>query len=219
MLVAARDSGIKRFVYAASSSTYGDSKKLPKVEEVIGKPLSPYAITKYVNELYADVFSKTYGMETIGLRYFNVFGRRQDPHGAYAAVIPKFVIALMQHKAPTINGDGSFSRDFTYIDNVVEANIKALISTNPAAVNTVYNVAYGERTNLNELFEMLRENLSSFDAEIGQIEAIYGPERQGDVPHSLALVDKAKSLLGYNPEFDMKSGLRLAVNWYWNNLK
>ena len=219
MLVAARDAGVKRFVYAASSSTYGDSKNLPKVEDVIGKPLSPYAITKYVNELYADVFGKTYGMETIGLRYFNVFGRRQDPHGAYAAVIPKFVIALMRHEAPVINGDGSFSRDFTYIDNVVEANIKAMATENPAAVNTVYNVAYGERTDLNALFEMLREFLSTFDPAIGDINPADGPERIGDVPHSLASIDKARKLLGYNPVFDMKTGLREAVNWYWENLK
>lgn len=219
MLVAARDAGIERFVYAASSSTYGDSKSLPKVEDVIGKPLSPYAITKYVNELYADVFGKTYGFETIGLRYFNVFGRRQDPHGAYAAVIPKFVIALMRHEAPVINGDGSFSRDFTYIDNVVEANIKALAAKNPKAVNTVYNVAYGERTNLNELFEMLRENLSAFDPAIAGIEPVYGPERMGDVPHSLASIEKAQQLLEYNPAYDMKKGLKQAVSWYWKNLK
>lgn len=219
MLVAARDSGVKRFVYAASSSTYGDSKSLPKVEDVIGKPLSPYAITKYVNELYADVFGKTYGLETIGLRYFNVFGRRQDPHGAYAAVIPKFVISLMRHEAPVINGDGSFSRDFTYIDNVVEANIKALAAENPAATNTVYNVAFGERTDLNALFGMLREYLSAFDAEIANIEPVYGPERTGDVPHSLASIDKARKLLEYNPSYDMKTGLKQAVSWYWENLK
>ena len=219
MLIASRDAQVKRFIYAASSSTYGDSKSMPKVEDVIGKPLSPYAITKYVNELYAEVFSKTYGIETIGLRYFNVFGRRQDPYGAYAAVIPKFVIALMRHEAPVINGDGSFSRDFTYIDNVVEANIRAMATDNPAAINTVYNVAFGERTNLNELFGMLREYLSAFDPAIAEIQAVYGPERKGDVPHSLASIEKAKSLLGYNPAFDMKTGLRQAVNWYWENLK
>ena len=219
MLVASRDARVKRFIYAASSSTYGDSKNMPKVEDVIGKPLSPYAITKYVNELYAEVFSKTYGIETIGLRYFNVFGRRQDPYGAYAAVIPKFVIALMRHEAPVINGDGSFSRDFTYIDNVVEANIRAMATDNTAAINTVYNVAFGERTNLNELFGMLREYLCGFDPAIAEIQAVYGPERKGDVPHSLASIEKAKSLLGYNPAFDMKTGLRQAVNWYWENLK
>jgi len=151
MLVACRDAQVKRFIYAASSSTYGDSKALPKVEDKIGKPLSPYAITKYVNELYADVFGKTYGIETIGLRYFNVFGRHQDPNGAYAAVIPKFVLAFMNHESPTINGDGTYSRDFTYIDNVIEANVRAILATKPEAINSVYNVAFGERTTLNEL--------------------------------------------------------------------
>ena len=164
MLVAARDAKVKRFVYAASSSTYGDSESLPKVEDKIGKPLYPYAITKYVNELYADIFSKTYGLQTIGLRYFNVFGRKQDPNGAYAAVIPKFVMHLMQHESPVINGDGSFSRDFTYIDNVIEMNVRALTSTNEEAVNTVYNVAFGERTDLNELVGLLKEFLGEFDA-------------------------------------------------------
>ena len=219
MLVAARDAKAKRFVYAASSSTYGDSVALPKVEDKIGKPLSPYAITKYVNELYADVFSKTYGIETIGLRYFNVFGRHQDPNGAYAAVIPKFVLQLISHDAPKINGDGNFSRDFTYIDNVVEANIRSITTTNPEAVNTVYNVAYGERTTLNELFDLLREYLSEFDQKISGISPIYGPERAGDVPHSLASIDKARTLLGYDPKFDMKKGLKEAVSWYWENLE
>lgn len=219
MLIAARDKNIKRFVYAASSSTYGDSKSMPKVEDVIGKPLSPYAITKYVNELYADVFSKTYGIETIGLRYFNVFGRQQDPNGAYAAVIPKFVLQLIDHESPIINGDGSFSRDFTYIDNVIEANIRAIATKNADAVNTVYNVAYGERTDLNELVALLKENLSVFDEKISSIEIIHGPTRMGDVPHSLASIEKAKTLLGYNPQYDMKKGLKEAVSWYWNNLK
>ncbi|MBM1106776.1 SDR family oxidoreductase [Aurantibacter crassamenti] len=219
MLVAARDAKVKRFVYAASSSTYGDSKSMPKVEEVIGKPLSPYAITKYVNELYADIFSKTYGLETIGLRYFNVFGRRQDPNGAYAAVIPKFVIQLMQHESPTINGDGSFSRDFTYIDNVIQMNIRALLTENKNAISAIYNVAYGERTDLRELVDLLKVYLSEFDPKIGAIETIYGPERQGDVPHSLASIEKAKNLLGYQPKFDIKKGLKEAVKWYWNNLK
>lgn len=219
MLVAARDAKVKRFVYAASSSTYGDSESLPKVEDKIGKPLSPYAITKYVNELYADIFSKTYGLQTIGLRYFNVFGRKQDPNGAYAAVIPKFVMHLMQHESPVINGDGSFSRDFTYIDNVIEMNVRALTSTNKEAVNTVYNVAFGERTDLNELVGLLKEFLGEFDAQIKQIEPKYGPNRQGDVPHSLASIEKAKTLLNYNPKYDMRSGLKEAVNWYWNNLK
>ncbi len=219
MLVAARDAGVKRFVYAASSSTYGDSKSLPKVEEHIGKPLSPYAITKYVNELYADIFGKTYGLETIGLRYFNVFGRKQDPNGAYAAVIPKFVMQLMKYESPVVNGDGSFSRDFTYIDNVIQMNIRAIVTDNKEAVNTVYNVAYGERTDLNDLVALLKENLGVFDAKILDVETLYGPTRQGDVPHSLAAIDKAKKLLGYDPEFGIQEGLREAVNWYWENLR
>ena len=219
MLVAARDAKVKRFVYAASSSTYGDSIILPKVEDVIGKPLSPYAITKYVNELYADVFSKTYGIECIGLRYFNVFGRRQDPNGAYAAVIPKFVIQLMNHESPLINGDGEYSRDFTYIDNVIQVNLLALATENIQATNTVYNVAYGERTTLNQLAAYLKEYLSVHDPSIADIEIIHGPNRVGDIPHSLASVDKAKQLLGYNPQYSMKQGLKEAVEWYWKNLR
>jgi UDP-N-acetylglucosamine 4-epimerase len=219
MLVAARDAKVKRFIYAASSSTYGDSKNMPKVEDIIGKPLSPYAITKYVNELYADVFSKTYGMETIGLRYFNVFGRKQDPNGAYAAVIPKFVMQLMQHESPIINGDGTYSRDFTYIDNVIQMNVRALVTENQDALNTVYNVAFGERTDLNELTQLLKEYLSAYDGKIAGIENTYGPTRAGDVPHSLASIDKAKQLLGYNPQYDIKTGLKEAVEWYWENLK
>jgi UDP-N-acetylglucosamine 4-epimerase len=219
MLIAARDARVKRFVYAASSSTYGDSQNLPKVEEVIGKPLSPYAVTKYVNELYAEVFSKTYGLETIGLRYFNVFGRSQDPDGAYAAVIPKFVRQLMLHQSPVINGDGSYSRDFTYIDNVVQMNILALDTSNEQALNTVYNVAYGERTNLRELVTLLKEYLSFYDPEIKNVEIHYGPNRIGDVPHSLASIEKAKTMLGYSPKFNFKDGLKVAVDWYWNNLK
>jgi len=219
MLVAARDAKVKRFVYAASSSTYGDSKSMPKVEDVIGRPLSPYAITKFVNELYADVFAKTYGLETIGLRYFNVFGRHQDPNGAYAAVIPKFVIQLINHESPTINGNGSFSRDFTYIDNVIEANLRSIIVENSKAINTVYNVAFGERTTLTELIGLLREYLSKFDPAIKDIQVNYGPERRGDVPHSLASIEKAKTLLGYEPEFDIQKGLKEAVTWYWKNLE
>ncbi len=219
MLVAARDAKVKRFVYAASSSTYGDSETMPKIEDVIGKPLSPYAITKYVNELYAEIFSRTYHMETIGLRYFNVFGRKQDPNGAYAAVIPKFVIQLMKHQSPTINGDGSYSRDFTYIDNVIEMNIRALLTTNEDAVNTIYNVAYGERTTLNELVSLLKKYLSEYDSGIENIEVNYGPNRQGDVPHSLASVEKAKTRLGYAPKYDITKGLKEAVDWYWKNLK
>ena len=219
MLVAARDSGVRRFIYAASSSTYGDSTALPKVEDVVGKPLSPYAVTKYVNELYADVFAKTYGMETIGLRYFNVFGRRQNPNGAYAAVIPKFVIQLMNHESPVINGTGDFSRDFTYIDNVVQMNEKAMLTENSEAVNQVYNTAVGDRTTLNSLVEYLKEFLSEFDGEIKNIEVVHGPNRAGDIPHSLASVEKAKELLGYEPTHDIRTGLKEAVGWYWENLR
>ena len=219
MLVASRDEGIKRFVYAASSSTYGDSKALPKVEDKIGKPLSPYAITKYVNELYADVFAKTYGIECIGLRYFNVFGRRQDPNGAYAAVIPLFVKKFITHESPVINGDGEYSRDFTYVDNVVQMNLRALTTTNPEAVNQVYNTAFGERTTLNQLVEYLKEYLSAYDKEIANVEVLHGPNRAGDIPHSLANVDKAKTLLAYNPKFSMRQGLKEACDWYWENLR
>lgn len=218
MLVVARDAKVKRFVYAASSSTYGDSESLPKIENVIGKPLSPYAITKYVNELYAEIFSKTYGLETIGLRYFNVFGRKQDPNGAYAAVIPKFVMQLMKHQSPVINGDGNYSRDFTYIDNVIQMNELAIETTNPNAVNTIYNTAYGDRNTLNDLIVYLKQFLSEYDAEIANVKIEYGPNRIGDIPHSLASIDKAKELLGYEPKFSMKDGLKEAVNWYWNNL-
>ncbi len=218
MLVASRDAGVKRFVYAASSSTYGDSQGLPKVEDVIGKPLSPYAITKYVNELYADIFSKTYGLETIGLRYFNVFGRKQDPKGAYAAVIPKFVMQFKNYESPVINGDGNYSRDFTYIDNVVQMNALALETTNPEAINTVYNTAFGDRTTLTQLVGYLKEYLSELDPKIADINVIHGPNRAGDIPHSLASIDKAKKLLGYDPQFSITKGLREAVQWYWKNL-
>ena len=218
MLVAARDAGVRRFVFAASSSTYGDSTFLPKVEEVIGRPLSPYAVTKYVNELYADVFARTYGMEYIGLRYFNVFGRRQDPFGAYAAVIPLFVKKLMAHESPTINGDGEYSRDFTYIDNVIQMNMRALATTCPEAVNQIYNTAFGERTTLNQLVDFLKEALAAYDPAIALIEPVYGPNRAGDIPHSLACVDKARRLLGYATEFSMKDGLKEAVKWYWEHI-
>ncbi len=219
MLVAARDAEVKRFIYAASSSTYGDNLSLPKVEEVIGRPLSPYAITKYVNELYADVFSRMYGMECIGLRYFNVFGRRQDPNGTYAAVIPLFVKKLMNHEPPMINGDGEYSRDFTYIDNVIQMNLLAMATTNPEAINTVYNTAYGERTTLNQLVQYLKEYLSEFDPSIARIETMHGPNRSGDIPHSLANIDKARKLLGYNPRYSMKQGLKEAVQWYWERFR
>lgn len=218
MLVASRDVGVRRFIFAASSSTYGDSKELPKKEEVIGRPLSPYAVTKYVNELYADVFAKTYGLEYIGLRYFNVFGRRQDPFGAYAAVIPLFVKKLMKHESPVINGDGEYSRDFTYIDNVVQMNRLAMMTENPLAVNQVYNTAYGERTSLNQLVEYLKEFLSEFDSRIADVEILHGPNRVGDIPHSLACIDKARELLGYDPHYSMRDGLREAVKWYWENV-
>lgn len=218
MLIAARDAGVKRFMYAASSSTYGDSQSLPKVEDVIGRPLSPYAVTKYVNELYADVFARTYGMECIGLRYFNVFGRRQDPFGAYAAVIPLFVKKLMAHESPVINGDGEYSRDFTYIDNVIQMNMLAMTTTNPDAVNQVYNTAFGERTTLNQLVNYLKEYLSEFDPKIADVEILHGPNRQGDIPHSLACIDKARKLLGYIPEYSMRDGLKEAVKWYWHNI-
>jgi UDP-N-acetylglucosamine 4-epimerase len=219
MLTASRDAGIKRFVYAASSSTYGDSESLPKVEDVIGKPLSPYAVTKYVNELYADVFSRTYGIETIGLRYFNVYGRRQDPNGAYAAVIPKFVLQLIGHESPIINGDGNYSRDFTYIDNVIQMNELAMLTQNPEAINTVYNTAFGDRNTLNDLMNYLKLYLSEFDNKIKDIEVIHGPNRVGDIPHSLASINKAKQLLGYNPKYSFQDGLKEAVKWYWENLK
>lgn len=219
MLVASRDAKVKRFIYAASSSTYGDSEGLPKVEEVIGKPLSPYAITKYVNELYAEIFSKTYGLETIGLRYFNVFGRKQDPQGAYAAVIPKFVKQLMELESPLINGDGNFSRDFTYIDNVIQMNALAIATNNPEAVNTVYNTAYGDRNTLNDLVGYLKKYLSEYDPKIASVEVMYGPNRAGDIPHSLASIDKAKKMLEYDPKYSLQEGLKEAVGWYWNNLK
>ena len=214
MLVAARDAKAKRFIYAASSSTYGDSESLPKVEEIIGKPLSPYAVTKYVNELYADVFSKTYGIECIGLRYFNVFGRRQDPDGAYAAVIPLFIKKLIRHESPVINGDGEYSRDFTYIKNVIQMNLLAMNTQNPEAVNTVYNTAFGERTTLNQLAAYLKEYLSEYDPEIANVEILHGSNRLGDIPHSLASIEKAKRLLNYNPQYSLKQGLKEAIHWY-----
>ena len=219
MLSASRDAGVKRFVYAASSSTYGDSESLPKIEDVIGKPLSPYAVTKYVNELYADVFSRTYGIETIGLRYFNVYGRRQDPNGAYAAVIPKFVLQLIGHESPVINGDGNYSRDFTYIDNVIQMNELAMLTQNPEAINTVYNTAFGNRNTLKDLVNYLKLYLSEFDEKINDVAVIHGPNRVGDIPHSLASIEKAKQLLGYHPKYSFQDGLKEAVKWYWENLK
>ena len=219
MITVARDAKVKRFIYAASSSTYGDSQGLPKVEDVIGKPLSPYAITKYVNELYAEIFSKTYGIETIGLRYFNVFGRKQDPKGAYAAVIPLFVKQFMNYESPVINGDGNYSRDFTYIDNVIQMNELAMLTENSQALNTVYNTAFGDRTTLKQLVQLLKVNLAQFDPKIAEVEVLHGPNRAGDIPHSLASIEKAKNNLGYNPQFSIGQGIKEAVSWYFHNLK
>jgi UDP-N-acetylglucosamine 4-epimerase len=218
MLVAAKDNKVKRFVYAASSSTYGDSVNLPKVEDVIGKPLSPYAITKYVNELYADNFKLIYNLDTVGLRYFNVYGRKQDPNGAYAAVIPLFVKQLMRHESPVINGDGSYSRDFTYIDNVIQINVLAITTQNKEALNQVYNTAVGDRTTLVELVNYLKEYLAEYDPKIADRETKHGPNRIGDIPHSLASIEKAKRLLGYQPSHTIAKGLKEAVKWYWGNL-
>ena len=218
ILFAAKEAGVKRFIYAASSSTYGDHPDLPKVEEKIGAPLSPYAITKYVNELFASNFSKSYGINVIGLRYFNVFGRRQDPDGAYAAVIPRFLKMLMKHEIPLINGDGSISRDFTYIDNVIQANHLAAITENKEAVDQVFNVAHGERTTLNQLFFCLREFAGKYDSHILTIEPEYGPDRAGDIQHSLASIEKARNLLGYAPAFNVNQGMEEYVKWFRKNL-
>lgn len=218
MLFASKEAGVRRFIYAASSSTYGDHPDLPKVEENIGKPLSPYGITKYVNELFADNFASTYGIDVIGLRYFNVFGKRQDPYGTYAAVIPLFVKKLMKHEAPVINGNGLNSRDFTYIDNVVQVNHLASLVTNKAALNQVYNVAHGERTNLNELYDMIKSIIGKYDKEVLYIKPVHGPERAGDIPHSQASVAKAQRLLGYKPSHTVKEGIMEAIKWYRDNL-
>ena len=219
VLIAARDAGVKRVVYASSSSVYGDSETLPKTEETIGRPLSPYAVTKYANELYADVFSKVYGLECIGLRYFNVFGKRQDPDGPYAAVIPLFIKQLIRHESPIVNGDGQYSRDFTYVKNAIQMNLLALATQNPEAVNTVYNTAFGDRTTLNQLAQHLKECLSEYDPEIANIEILHGPARPGDIPHSLASVEKAKRLLRYNPQYSLQQGLKEAIHWYYKELK
>ena len=243
MLIASKDENIKRFIYAASSSTYGDSKELPKMEERIGRPLSPYAITKVVNEYFAKVYSELYGLETIGLRYFNVFGKNQDPNGAYAAVIPLWVKKLINHEQPVINGDGNYSRDFTYIENVIQANEKATLIPkeellknlksyynnleteekisieSPKVVMDVFNVAYGGNTTLFELFDALKINLSKFDRNIAKLKPIIGPKRQGDIPHSHASINKAKICLGYQPIFDARQGFEQACEWYWINLK
>ncbi len=218
MLFAAKECGVKRFVYATSSSVYGSSKKLPKVEEEIGTPLSPYAITKYANELFAANFTDIYGIDVVGLRYFNVFGRRQDPEGQYAAVIPKFLMLLKQHKSPVINGDGSFSRDFTYIDNVLLANHLAGITNNEKALNRIYNIACGNTATLNWLFEMLRTFAGKFDKAVLDINPEYGPVREGDIPHSHASIEKASELLGYKPITGVEEGLEATVDWFWNRL-
>jgi UDP-N-acetylglucosamine/UDP-N-acetylgalactosamine 4-epimerase len=212
MLVAARDQQVKRIVYAASSSTYGDSQNLPKVEHIIGNPLSPYAVTKYVNELYANVFAKTYQMEIIGLRYFNVFGPRQSPQGAYAAVIPLFMDAILKGNPPTINGDGETTRDFTFVENVVQINLLAALTENPEAINQVYNVAVGDRTSLNQMYHILREAVGS------DLQPIYGPFRQGDIRDSLADISKAQSLLNYNPQIRIKQGLEITLEWFRENI-
>ena len=219
MLVSSKSQKVKRFIYAASSSTYGDSKDLPKTEDIIGKPLSPYAITKYLNELYAQNFSSVYGIETVGLRYFNVYGRKQTPEGAYAAVIPKFIKRLINYESPEINGDGSFSRDFTYIDNVIQMNLLAMTTVNKKAINQIFNTACGQRTNLNELVKILKKYLSKYDKKISKIKPIYGPNREGDIPHSLASIDKAKKLLGYKPTHDIQLGIKESIDWYFKNLK
>ncbi len=217
MLVAARDAGVLRFVYAASSSTYGDHPGLPKVEEVIGKPLSPYAVTKYVNELYADVFARCYGIESIGLRYFNVFGRRQDPHGAYAAVIPQWVTAMIRNGELRINGDGQTSRDFCYIDNVVQANLLAATASEEAA-NQVYNVALNDRTSLNDLYAMMRELLVQRFPHVQQHQPSYVGFRAGDIRDSQADIGKARQRLGYAPTHRLRAGLEQAMSWYIEHL-
>ena len=219
ILDSSRQNNVKRFIYAASSSTYGDSKGLPKVENEIGKPLSPYAITKYVNELYAEIYSNAYGLETIGLRYFNVFGRKQDPNGAYAAVIPKFIDQFLKGEAPTVNGDGSFSRDFTYIDNVVQMNYLAMTTTKAEAINQVYNTAVGDRVSLLEMTNQIKKGLIHYDPSIADIELIFGPFREGDIPHSQASIEKAKKLLGYQPSHNFQQGLEASLAWYYKNQK
>jgi len=218
MLYAAKEAKVRRFIYAASSSTYGDSTALPKVEAHIGNPLSPYAITKFVNELYAQNFAQIYGIETIGLRYFNVFGKNQDPNGAYAAAIPLFIKKLIRHESPIINGNGTHSRDFTYIKNVIQMNELAAFTTNKEAINQVFNTAVGENNNLNQLITYLKSALSDFDANIAQVDVQYGPVRAGDIPHSLASIEKAKLMLGYQPEYNLQQGLKEAIDWYWKDL-
>lgn len=219
MIFAAHQSGVKKFVYASSSSVYGDSPDLPKYEGKTGKPLSPYALTKAVDELFAENFHRIYNIDTIGLRFFNVFGRRQDPDGAYAAVIPKFAAALLEHRAPVINGDGTFSRDFTYIDNVLQVICRTLVCDDADAWNQIYNVACGAQMSLNELFTQLRHDLAEFDPVVAGIEPVYGQCRPGDIPHSLADINKAEKLLKYIPEISAGEGISLTAKWYFENLK
>ena len=218
MLVAARDNNVKRFVFASSSSVYGDSNELPKIEERIGNPLSPYAVTKRLNETYADIFADCYGLDYVGLRYFNVFGRNQDPNGSYAAVIPRFIKKLINHDSPIINGDGTNSRDFTYIDNVVQINLLAMTTDNSEAVNQIYNTGTGNRITLNELTKLLKDNLLKFDSAVCDIAIEYGPKRKGDIAHSLASIEKAKQLLKYNPVNNISEGLEDTVSYYYNNI-
>lgn len=218
MLNVSREFKVKRFVYASSSSVYGDSVNLPKIEEEIGSPLSPYAVTKRTNEMYARVFSEVYGMEIIGLRYFNVFGKKQSPQGEYAAVIPKFVSLLMNGESPVINGNGDFSRDFTYIENVIQANILSLSLLDLSSNSHVFNIACGEKNTLNELFDLIKQNLSKFNKKINEIDVTYGSKRQGDIPHSLADISKAKKKLNYKPKYSLSDGLKDAIDWYWNHL-
>lgn len=219
MLVSSRDNNIKRFIYAASSSTYGDSKSLPKIEDNIGKPLSPYAITKFINELYSDNFKLIYDLDYIGLRYFNVYGPYQDPNGAYAAVIPKFINNFLNYESPIINGKGNFSRDFTYIDNVIQMNVLAILSENKKAINQVYNTAVGERTTLIQLVSYIKKYLVKYDSKISNVNLEFGPEREGDIPHSLASIIKAKNLLSYKPSHNIESGIKESIDWYWKTLK
>lgn len=219
MLVAAKNAKIDRFIFAASSSAYGDNETIPKVEDTIGKPLSPYALTKYVDELYAHVFSITYGLKYIGIRYFNVFGRRQDPNSTYAAVIPLFIKKILKHEQPIINGDGSNSRDFTYIDNIIHINMLALETLSPKAFNQIYNGAGGENTSVLELEQLITKNLSAYDNCIDCIVPIFGPNRIGDVKHSKASISKARELLGYTPVCTFEDGLKKTIYWYLTNLK
>lgn len=218
MLKASVDAGVRRFIYAASSSTYGDHEGLPKIEEFIGKPLSPYGVTKYADELFAGVFGNSYGIEIIGLRYFNVFGPKQDPEGAYAAVIPKFILQLLKGERPVINGDGTISRDFTHVDNVVSANHLAALAEGSEALNQVYNIACGDSTSINRMYEIIRESLGVFNRETLKVEPLYGPERAGDIRHSLASIEKAGRLLGYRPQIGIEEGLPATVRWFREKL-